>query len=193
MSENNCAVYVHVNLINGKKYFGITTQEPERRWGKDGKGYSRNEHFTNAINKYGWENFGHFVLYKNIPMRIAKNIEELLIKEHFTHDPRFGYNLTHGGELERRTEKTRKAISRANKGENNPMKRPEVVAKRSKPVEAIDQESGQRVLYFKSTKDAGNAGFHFGHVSECCNGKQRTHAGLIWRWVKEVNDSDSDN
>lgn len=83
------------------------------------------------------------------------------------------------------------------KGENNPSKRPEVAAKiavaKSKPVEAVDLESGQRVLYFKSTQDAGRAGFHQGNISKCCNGKRKTHAGLIWRYVEEVNNDDSDN
>ena len=199
-SENNCAVYVHVNLINGKKYFGITIQEPEARWGKDGKRYSRNEHFTNAINKYGWENFAHLVLYENIPIKIAKNIEEMLIQEHMTYDRRFGYNKTHGGELEKPSKESRKKISEAKKElftkhpEKNPMKRPEVAAKnaavRSKPVEAVDLESGQRALYFKSTMDAGRAGFDYSDVAKCCNGKRKTHHGYIWRYVEGGNDND---
>ena len=75
------------------------------------------------------------------------------------------------------TEKTRESISKA----------------LSKPVEAINPESGQRALYFKSTKSAGRAGFNQGHVCECCNGKQKTHKGYYWRYVKEVSDNDSDN
>lgn len=192
MSENNCAVYVHVNLINGKKYFGITTQNPpENRW-KNGNGYIRNSHFINAVKKYGWNNFAHYVLYRDIPIVIAKNIEEMLIREHMSYDPRFGYNKTMGGELEIPTEEARKKMS-----QNNPMKRPEVAAKnvaaKSKPVEAFDPESGQRVLYFKSTQDAGRAGFDQSHIVKCCNGKLKTHHGYIWRYVEGGNDDDGDN
>lgn len=215
MSENNRAsVYVHINLINGKKYFGITTQNPpEKRW-KNGNGYYNNAHFMSAVKKYGWTNFAHYVLYRNIPIAIAKNIEEMLIREHITHDPRFGYNKTLGGELEKHTketreklseahrgktinEETRRKISEAMKGDANPAKRPDVARKigkaNSKPVEALDPKSGQRALYFKSASDAERAGFHQGHISECCLGKQKTHAGLIWRYIKEVSEDDTDS
>lgn len=208
MHEDNCAVYVHVNLINGKKYFGITTNELERRW-KNGHGYYNNAHFKNAILKYGWDNFGHFVLYENIPIKIAKNIEEMLIREHMSYDPRFGYNKTMGGELEIPTEEARKKISESMNGhevleetrrkiseslserlKNNPELNPNP----PKPVEAIDPKTWLRVYYFKSVRDAGRAGFNHGHISTCCLGKRKTHAGYIWRYVnEEVNDDDSDN
>lgn len=55
----------------------------------------------------------------------------------------------------------------------------------SKPVEALDPESGQRVLYFKSTMDAKRSGFSSGHISECCRGKKKTHHGYIWRYINE--------
>lgn len=209
MHEDNCAVYVHVNLINGKKYFGITTQNPpENRW-RNGNGYIRNTHLTNAIKKYSWDNFGHYVLYRNIPIKIAKNIEEMLIREHMSYDPRFGYNLTRGGEFERRTKETREKISKNNSmkrpevrakimGENNPTKRPEVrakmrAAKPKKEVEAINPETGERVYYFESGRDAERAGFNHGAISNCCNGKWKTHHGYIWRFVEEVNKNDGNN
>jgi len=202
MSEDNCAVYVHVNLINGKKYFGITVQEPERRW-RNGYGYSNNAHFTNAINKYSWENFAHYVLFKNIPIAIAKNIEEMLILEHMSYDPRFGYNKTYGGELERPTEDTRHKMSEAMKGENNPSYgKPHGDEWRKRislslgggPVEAINPRTGLREHYFISACSADGLGFNHRHVSECCNGKRKTHKGYIWRHVeKEVNDDGSDN
>ena len=233
MHEDNCAVYVHVNLINGKKYFGITVQEPEKRW-RNGHGYYNNAHFKNAILKYGWENFGHFVLYKNIPIKIAKNIEEMLIQEHFSYDPRFGYNKTYGGELEKHTKETRRKMSESMNGrevleetrrkisesmkeywennqeareaksermkeywENNQEAREAMRGENNpnppKPVEALDQESSKRVFYFKSTMDADRAGFNHSHISACCLGKRKTHAGYIWRHVEEVSDNDSDN
>lgn len=59
------SVYVHRNKINGKQYFGLTKQSPEMRW-KNGLGYQTQERFYRAIQKYGWDNFEHIVLYSNL-------------------------------------------------------------------------------------------------------------------------------
>jgi len=32
-------VYMHINLVNNKKYIGITCQKVSRRWGGSGEGY----------------------------------------------------------------------------------------------------------------------------------------------------------
>ena len=95
--EPKWTVYVHENKINGKKYVGITSQIPQKRWGKNGNGY-KNGYFKNAITHYGWNEFYHIVLNSNYTSIEAKQIERMLIKELHTNDQRFGYNLTTGGD-----------------------------------------------------------------------------------------------
>lgn len=96
MAKNNYNVYMHTNKTNGKKYIGITCQNPNRRW-QNGKGY-RTQYFYKAIVKYGWENFEHKVIYTNISRENACAIEKELIETHRTNEKTFGYNITNGGE-----------------------------------------------------------------------------------------------
>lgn len=97
MDENNWNIYIHINKINNKKYVGITSKEPMKRWGKNGIHYKR-QNFYKAIEKYGWDNFKHIVLYKNFTEKDAKEKEVLLIKLFKTNDKNFGYNITLGGD-----------------------------------------------------------------------------------------------
>lgn len=89
-------VYCHINKINGKKYVGITKQNPETRW-HSGNGYNNNEYFWRAIKKYGWENFDHKILYENLTKEEAEKIEIQLIAEWKTTDRAYGYNIANGG------------------------------------------------------------------------------------------------
>lgn len=36
---NNYIVYAHINKENGKSYIGITSRDPNIRWGLNGNGY----------------------------------------------------------------------------------------------------------------------------------------------------------
>jgi group I intron endonuclease len=83
---------------NGKKYIGITSQAPERRWQK-GKGYAygSNPYFYNAIEKYGWDNIEHTILFRNLTKDEAEEKEIELIKEHKTSQREYGYNIDLGG------------------------------------------------------------------------------------------------
>ena len=58
-----CCVYKHENKTTGKVYVGITNQYFKDRW-QLGRGYltAENGAFKNAINKYGWDNFKHYIL-----------------------------------------------------------------------------------------------------------------------------------
>ena len=91
-------VYCHTNKINGKKYIGITSNSnPIRRWGKIGQGY-KSQYFYRAIKKYGWDEFEHEILFKELSEDEAKKKEIELISKHKTKDRNFGYNLTDGGD-----------------------------------------------------------------------------------------------
>ena len=128
--ENNYIVYMHISP-NNKRYIGLTCQKPEYRW-NNGKGYKHNEYFTNAINKYGWDNFEHIIIAKGLTEDEAKWLEIELIREWDSMNRDKGYNLTKGGEGANGlicSEETRKKISEANRGENNPVAKKSYIIK----------------------------------------------------------------
>ena len=90
-------VYIHINKINDKKYVGITSQEPQKRW-VNGFGYYTNKHFSDAIKKYGWDNFEHKIIATNQSFGHACVMERYLIKTYNSNNPEYGYNLSSGGE-----------------------------------------------------------------------------------------------
>ena len=96
MNENNYCVYMHVNKTNGKKYIGITKNKPEERW-QNGYGYKK-QVFYNAIQKYGWDNFEHIILFENISEDEASKKEIEMISKYKSNDKRYGYNISCGGE-----------------------------------------------------------------------------------------------
>lgn len=90
-------LYVHENKVNGKCYVGITSKcPPQKRWGVNGVGY-KGQYFYNAINKYGWDNFEHHVLFDNLTIDEASQKERDIIKELKANDREFGYNVADGG------------------------------------------------------------------------------------------------
>ena len=93
MGRNYC-VYEHVNKINGKKYIGMT-KDPKHRWRSDGYEYRRCTHFWSAIQKYGWDNFEHTIIRKELTHMEACELEIKLIAEQETIEK--GYNLASGG------------------------------------------------------------------------------------------------
>lgn len=94
--ERKWKVYKHTNKMNNKCYIGITSKIPEIRW-KNGNGYQNKTYFRNAIQKYGWDNFKHEILFENLTEQEAKDKEIELIA--FYKSNEFGcYNMTNGGD-----------------------------------------------------------------------------------------------
>lgn len=95
-------VYEHL-FPNGKRYFGITSKNPNARW-ENGHGYDKKHQpvMYNAIQKYGWDNISHNILFENLTFEEATEMEKLLIEKYKTncvkYGDEFGYNMTDGGE-----------------------------------------------------------------------------------------------
>lgn len=68
--EKTWFVYKHTSPSN-KVYIGITSQKPIYRW-NNGLGYNKQQYFWRAIQKYGWENFFHEILFEGLGEEEAK-------------------------------------------------------------------------------------------------------------------------
>ena len=115
-SEKLWCVYKHTSPSN-KVYIGITCQKPSNRWNR-GKGYCEQPYFYNAIQKYGWDNFKHEILFEHLTKEDAENKEVELIAYYNSANYQYGYNIGLGGSsVGRHSEETKTKISVANKGQ----------------------------------------------------------------------------
>ena len=94
----------------------------EKRWGKNGNGYHHNNHFLNAIQKYGWDNFEHIILEDNLTREEVGEAESKFIAIYDSTNSEKGYNISSGGESGhvgvRMSEETRKKMSEMRKGKS---------------------------------------------------------------------------
>ena len=93
----NYKVYKHTTP-NSKVYIGITRTSIKKRWGEQGQQY-KGQMFYNAIQKYGWDNIKHEVLYENLSEQQAKIMEMSLIHYYKSNNRQYGYNRTNGGDI----------------------------------------------------------------------------------------------
>ena len=194
---NNYTVYMHISPSN-KRYIGITKLKPEYRW-NNGKGYKENQYFTNAINKYDWDNFQHIIIAKGLTEDEAKWLEVELIREWDTTNKDKGYNLTKGGDGTvgyHHTEEWRQEHSERMSGKNNPnFGKPRSEETKQKIREANSGENGywfgkgnfregnknpnaKKVICITTneifetiTEGAKKYNCNRSHISSCCNGK----------------------
>ena len=191
MITKNYVVYCHTNKINGKRYVGITSQRPERRW-NNGKGYKASSRFYSAIKHYGWENFSHEILFMNMTRDEAIHKEKELISKWLLTNKNFGYNMTTGGENHsyygrRHSKETRQKISNSHKGikasaETKMKLRQAHLNKGGKPVGMYNEN---RLLgVFVTAADAQRiTKINRSHILECCKLRRKTAGGYAWRYL----------
>ena len=196
-------VYCHENKINGKKYFGITKDEPKRRW-SGGHGYKRSRYFNYAIQKYGWENFDHKIVKDGLTKDEAFDLEKELIEKYKTTDDRFGYNISEGGQSgaagvcqseetreKRRTsmlgrkqsEETRRKMSEAAKGrtfsEETRKRMSEAAKDAKKKVYCVET----KIVYNGIREAAKETGLFATNICAVCKGKHKHTKGYHFYYV----------
>lgn len=198
-------VYMHINKANGKRYIGITSQSPQRRW-RNGNGYYENEHFSRAILKYGWDNFSHMIVAENLTKQEACTIEKDLIKKYKSNKPRFGYNKSIGGENPAEgttmSEETRHKMSESHKGLKRTAEQRKRMSEAAKKrgnglvgktgalngiaglVRQIDIETGETIAeYYGFNEMERITGFGIVPVRRATCGKQKQSHGYKWEYI----------
>lgn len=180
------SIYVHTNKKSGKKYYGMTLQKPERRWGRNGNNYKTNQAFREAIERDGWDGFTHEVLARDLPFREAFLLERMYIRRDDTTNPERGYNR-HPGTYPTR-ESCYKNISVAKMGHSVSWTTREKI-RRAIPRRPVTQYtlSGERLRTFASITDAARAvNLHKSKIWAVCAGEKRTARGFIWRYASSA-------
>lgn len=166
---NDYKIYCHTNKINGKKYIGQTCQSLADRWGSDGRRY-KGQPFYAAIEKYGWDNFEHELLFQNLSQEEADLKEQELIALYNTTNKKFGYNITEGGHSSTLSEEQKELRRQLNfqMWENGTFK--EII---NTPVYCVELEKT-----FESALEAQRqTGIDNSAIQKVCKGKN-TYAGL---------------
>lgn len=156
--EKKWCVYCHVNKINNKAYIGITCKNINERWRKDGSGYKGSTYFWNAIQKYGWDNFEHIILFTGLTREEACKREVLLIALFNTQNKEFGYNISKGGDCSfaglNLSDEHKRKISEAKKGKPGFQHTEESKLKLSKSkLGELNPMYGKHIVWSDETKE----------------------------------------
>ena len=189
-------VYMHINKINQKIYIGQTKEENiNKRWGNNGIGYKTQTRFWRAIQKYGWDNFDHFIITDWITKDKANDIEIALISLFNSTNKNYGYNVSQGGDGATGvacSEEKKELLSKMFSGQGNPFfgcKHTEDVRQilremRSIPVVQLDM-NGTFIAEYQCATDAGReVNIDVGSILKCCAETEhyKSSGGYLWMY-----------
>lgn len=207
--RRNYYVYMHISP-SGKRYIGITIKKPEYRW-NHGDGYKKNAHFYRAIKKYGWNNFEHIILAREISKKEACELEQRLIKQYDSTNSEKGYNHSTGGECGgtgviftetrrekigafhkgmKHTEDAKKRMSEGHKGKPSWNKGRSWTAEEKEKF--MQAQKGKAVMcvetgavYFGAREAERKTGIGRTEIRLCCHGRRnrKTAGGFHWRFA----------
>lgn len=161
-------IYEHRNKLNGKRYVGQTIQELGARLRQ---GYN-NTKFSNALKKYGWENFETSLLWelesedREDLIESLNIIEEIIVLRDNLQDDNFGYNTKAGGKngsfkhTPEAIEKIRIAGRKPNKGHFQKGYTPWIKGRSIKPTEEHKRKVSEGLVraYANGTRNSWNKG-----------------------------------
>lgn len=170
MTKKTSCVYVHINKINGKKYYGeakyVFNAYGLVRWGKNGKNYGvrkQGKHFASAISYFGWDNFTHKIIRKNLTKRQAVELESRLIRKYKTTNPDLGYNQITKGSIVVYTDELRKRLSKIGKKRFSNI---EERIKQSKRLKGKSRSLESRLKQSKTSKGKVQSKLQNKHISQ---------------------------
>ncbi len=170
-------VYCHTNLIDGKRYIGVTSRSPKTRFGKNGNRYKQSVYFYYAIQKYGWINFSHEILKSHLSKDEASEWEKYYIKLYDTQNRDHGYNIQEGG---------------INSGGMTPEGFERLITAsikaNQKPIVSFDR-SGKRLKEFESITEAADYyGVSDSSIEAALYQENKTCKKMLFRFASEVQD-----
>jgi len=188
-------VYKITNLLNNHCYIG-SSSNINNRWYTHKTRLKHNNnlnlHLKNAINKYGFENF-KFEILATCPKKYLLKLEQWFIdnlKPEYNirkiAQSNLGITLTKDWKNKisnslkgiKRDDSFKEKCSNSKKGMKNTWGKDLF----SKKVACYDKD-GNLVKIYTSTVDASINGYSSSHISNCCNGKRKTHKNLIWKYI----------
>ena len=176
-------VYLHINKKNNKKYFGQTKQKTTDRWG-NGSTYRSSKKFFNAISKYGWDGFNHFIIKEGLSKDEANYLEMKLIEKYNT--TVYGYNITNGGGAvmhnRNHTTTTKKTLSNKRKqqvfSEESQLKKMNTMYGFTFNGIICTDKNGES-FYYRTVKEfCMEHNGDSGHVNKVLQGKRKTNKGF---------------
>lgn len=187
---NNFVVYEHKNILDNKRYIGITCQKVNRRW-RNGKSYQHNPHFYNAIQKYGWNNFEHIVLFNNLTKEEAEQKEIELIALYNSTNSNYGYNIENGGNHKgKMAESTKEKLRKINIGRK--LSEDTIIKLRNQHNISVYQydNNGKLIKKWKSIREASRqTNINCSSIVHCLKKKpnHKTAGGFLWSYTFPIN------
>lgn len=178
---DNYKVYVHINKINNKKYVGITKQECEERWRHDGFGYKSQIKFFRAIQKYGWDNFEHIVLYEGLTEEQASEKEKELIQLYDSYNN--GYNADLGGSITNHSPETLEKMRQSMLGKKHTEETKRKISEAKENIKAKVICIETQKTYNSLVEAEKDTGIDRSSIGKCCKGIVFKAGGYTWRYT----------
>lgn len=181
---NNYTIYMHKNKINGKKYIGITKQKCEERWRHDGTGYKSQIKFWRAIQKYGWDNFEHIILYNNLTEKEASELEIKLIKKYDCINN--GYNISYGGSTTNHSPETLEKMRQSMLGKKHTQETKDKISNSKNDIKIQVKCITTGIIYESERKAMEKTGIDISSITKCCKGQVCSAGGYDWEYVDKT-------